>query len=62
MKKQPPGQFLNHIKILIFSQMGGQVKEQCIPVEELTEADEVFCTGTAVGVAAVGSITYQGKR
>ena len=40
----------------------GQVKEQCIPVEEVMEADEVFCTGTAVGVAAVGSITYQGKR
>ncbi|KAJ9674140.1 hypothetical protein PVL29_023598 [Vitis rotundifolia] len=41
---------------------GYQVKEQCIPVEEVMEADEVFCTGTAVGVAAVGSITYQGKR
>ncbi|RVW56334.1 Branched-chain-amino-acid aminotransferase 2, chloroplastic [Vitis vinifera] len=41
---------------------GYQVKERCIPVEEVMEADEVFCTGTAVGVAAVGSITYQGKR
>ncbi|KAL6317057.1 hypothetical protein AAG906_029809 [Vitis piasezkii] len=41
---------------------GYQVKERCIPVEEVMEADEVFCTGTAVGIAAVGSITYQGKR
>lgn len=31
-------------------------------VEELLEADEVFCTGTAVVVSPVGSITYQGKR
>ncbi|CAN6539724.1 unnamed protein product [Malus baccata var. baccata] len=41
---------------------GYQVEERVIPVEELSEADEVFCTGTAVGVAPVGSITYQGKR
>lgn len=40
----------------------GQVKERAIPVNELIEADEVFCTGTAVGVAPVGSITYQHKR
>ncbi|PQQ05400.1 branched-chain-amino-acid aminotransferase 2 chloroplastic-like isoform X1 [Prunus yedoensis var. nudiflora] len=39
-----------------------QVEERPIPVEELSEADEVFCTGTAVGVAPVGSITCQGKR
>ncbi|XP_043711883.1 branched-chain amino acid aminotransferase 2, chloroplastic-like isoform X2 [Telopea speciosissima] len=41
---------------------GYQVEERPIPVEELFEADEVFCTGTAVVVAPVGSITYQGKR
>ncbi|KAF9613787.1 hypothetical protein IFM89_011511 [Coptis chinensis] len=41
---------------------GYQVEEREIPVEELIEADEVFCTGTAVVVAPVGSITYQGKR
>lgn len=40
----------------------GQVKERAIPINELIEADEVFCTGTAVGVAPVGSITYQDKR
>ncbi|KAM1118748.1 hypothetical protein ACFX2I_043024 [Malus domestica] len=41
---------------------GYQVEERVIPVDELSEADEVFCTGTAVGVAPVGSITYKGQR
>ncbi|XP_048227343.1 branched-chain-amino-acid aminotransferase 2, chloroplastic isoform X2 [Ricinus communis] len=39
-----------------------QVEERAIPVDELMDADEVFCTGTAVGVAPVGSITYQDRR
>lgn len=39
-----------------------QVEEREVPVEDLMEADEVFCTGTAVVVAPVGSITYSGKR
>ncbi|KAF5189194.1 Branched-chain-amino-acid aminotransferase [Thalictrum thalictroides] len=39
-----------------------QVEERLIPVEELLEADEVFCTGTAVVVSPVGSVTYLGKR
>ncbi|CAI0464321.1 unnamed protein product, partial [Linum tenue] len=38
------------------------VEERAVAVDELAEADEVFCTGTAVGVASVASITYQGKR
>ncbi|KAB2093292.1 hypothetical protein ERO13_A02G079800v2 [Gossypium hirsutum] len=42
--------------------LGFQVEERSISVHELTEADEVFCTGTAVGVAAVGSVTYRGTR
>ncbi|KAH1096976.1 hypothetical protein J1N35_013897, partial [Gossypium stocksii] len=42
--------------------LGFQVEERFISVHELTEADEVFCTGTAVGVAAVGSVTYRGTR
>lgn len=41
---------------------GYTVEERSIPIEELLEADEVFCTGTAVVVASVGSITYQGER
>lgn len=39
-----------------------QVEERVIPVDELINADQVFCTGTAVVVAPVGSITYQNKR
>ncbi|POO03754.1 Aminotransferase class IV [Trema orientale] len=38
------------------------VEESDISVDELMEAEEVFCTGTAVGVASVGCITYQDKR
>ncbi|XP_020533769.1 branched-chain-amino-acid aminotransferase 2, chloroplastic isoform X2 [Jatropha curcas] len=41
---------------------GYQVEERAIQVDELKVADEVFCTGTAVGVAPVGNITYQGTR
>ncbi|KAF8410271.1 hypothetical protein HHK36_002796 [Tetracentron sinense] len=41
---------------------GYQVEERPIPVEDLIDADEVFCTGTAVVVAPVGNITYLGKR
>ncbi|GAY61363.1 hypothetical protein CUMW_209390 [Citrus unshiu] len=39
-----------------------KVKERAIPVEELFDAEEVFCTGTAVGVNSVNSITYQDTR
>ncbi|XP_077233955.1 branched-chain amino acid aminotransferase 2, chloroplastic-like isoform X2 [Tasmannia lanceolata] len=41
---------------------GYQVEERLIEVEELLNADEVFCTGTAVVVSPVGSITYLGDR
>ncbi|OMO57451.1 Aminotransferase, class IV [Corchorus olitorius] len=46
----------------IAQDLGYQVEERAISVDELREADEVFCTGTAVGVASVGSVTYQGRR
>lgn len=45
----------------IASDLGYQVEERPIPIEELLDAHEVFCTGTAVGVAPVGSITYKGN-
>ncbi|GMI78468.1 branched-chain amino acid transferase 2, branched-chain amino acid transaminase 2 [Hibiscus trionum] len=48
--------------IEIAHDLGYQVEERRISVNELMEADEVFCTGTAVGVASVGSVTYKGKR
>lgn len=41
---------------------GFQVEERMVPIEELLDADEVFCTGTAVVISPVGSITYMGKR
>ncbi|KAE8714377.1 Branched-chain-amino-acid aminotransferase 2 [Hibiscus syriacus] len=48
--------------IEIARDLGYQVEERAIWVNELREADEVFCTGTAVGVASVGSVTYKGRR
>ncbi|MQL79491.1 hypothetical protein Taro_011922 [Colocasia esculenta] len=41
---------------------GYEVEERIVSVDELIDADEVFCTGTAVVVAPVGSITYQHQR
>ncbi|XP_028764252.1 branched-chain amino acid aminotransferase 2, chloroplastic [Neltuma alba] len=41
---------------------GFQVEERSVSVDELLDADEVFCTGTAVVVSPVGSITHLGKR
>eukprot|EP00262_Sarcandra_glabra_P009999 TRINITY_DN24849_c0_g1_i2.p1 TRINITY_DN24849_c0_g1~~TRINITY_DN24849_c0_g1_i2.p1 ORF type:complete len:319 (+),score=58.01 TRINITY_DN24849_c0_g1_i2:366-1322(+) len=41
---------------------GYQVEERPVPIEELTDADEVFCTGTAVVIAPVGSVTHHGIR
>ncbi|KAL2348286.1 hypothetical protein Fmac_002286 [Flemingia macrophylla] len=41
---------------------GFQVEERLVSVDELLDADEVFCTGTAVVVSPVGSITYLGKK
>ncbi|PKA58128.1 Branched-chain-amino-acid aminotransferase 5, chloroplastic [Apostasia shenzhenica] len=41
---------------------GFEVEERLIPIEELLNADEVFCTGTAVVVSPVQSVTYHGKR
>ncbi|KAK4782859.1 hypothetical protein SAY86_007233 [Trapa natans] len=41
---------------------GFQVEERLVEVGELLQADEVFCTGTAVVISPVGSITYRGQR
>ncbi|KAG6585726.1 Branched-chain amino acid aminotransferase 1, mitochondrial, partial [Cucurbita argyrosperma subsp. sororia] len=41
---------------------GYEVEERAIDMDELFDAREVFCTGTAVGVAPVGSITCMDKR
>ncbi|KAF5747292.1 branched-chain-amino-acid aminotransferase 5 chloroplastic-like isoform X2 [Tripterygium wilfordii] len=41
---------------------GFKVEERQVAVDELLDADEVFCTGTAVVVSPVGSITYMSRR
>nr|GEX05312.1 branched-chain-amino-acid aminotransferase 2, chloroplastic-like [Tanacetum cinerariifolium] len=42
--------------------IGYKVEERSVTIDELMEADEVFTTGTAVSVATVGSVTYNGQR
>ncbi|XP_074294305.1 branched-chain amino acid aminotransferase 2, chloroplastic-like [Silene latifolia] len=42
--------------------LGFEVVEEPVSVDELLDADEVFCTGTAVVVSPVGSITYKDER
>nr|PNR26775.1 hypothetical protein PHYPA_030256 [Physcomitrium patens] len=39
-----------------------KVNERPVPVDEILAADEVFCTGTAVVVNPVGSITHGTSR
>ncbi|KAL3580343.1 hypothetical protein D5086_018178 [Populus alba] len=39
-----------------------KIEERAIPLEELINADEAFCTGTAIAIKTVGSVTYQGQR
>eukprot|EP00250_Pteridium_aquilinum_P008782 c18204_g1_i1 orf=124-1368(+) len=41
---------------------GYEVEERPVSVDELRDADEVFCTGTAVVISPVGSILLQGDR
>uniref|UniRef100_A0ACD5VBV6 Uncharacterized protein n=1 Tax=Avena sativa TaxID=4498 RepID=A0ACD5VBV6_AVESA len=48
--------------IVVANSKGYKVEERPVSVDELLDADEVFCTGTAVVVSPVGSITYLGKR
>uniref|UniRef100_A0A0D9ZP50 Branched-chain-amino-acid aminotransferase n=1 Tax=Oryza glumipatula TaxID=40148 RepID=A0A0D9ZP50_9ORYZ len=42
--------------------LGFQVEECLITIDELLDADEVFCTGTSVVLSSVGCIVYQGRR
>ena len=39
-----------------------QVQERDVSVDELLEAEEVFCTGTAVVVKAVETVTFHDKK
>ncbi|KAK7368894.1 hypothetical protein VNO80_10927 [Phaseolus coccineus] len=42
--------------------LGYQVMERSISVEEMLVADEMFCTGTAVVLTSVASVTYKETR
>ncbi|CAN7029265.1 unnamed protein product, partial [Brassica rapa subsp. trilocularis] len=44
------------------SDIGYQVQERDVSVEELLEAEEVFCTGTAMVVKAVETVTFHDKK
>jgi len=46
----------------IAQNLGFQVEEHNITIDELLGADEVFCTGTAVVLSPVGSITYRERK
>lgn len=48
--------------IEIARNLGFQVEERLITIDELLDADEVFCTGTAVVLSPVGCIVYHGRR
>uniref|UniRef100_A0A2N9GWJ7 Branched-chain-amino-acid transaminase n=1 Tax=Fagus sylvatica TaxID=28930 RepID=A0A2N9GWJ7_FAGSY len=48
--------------IEIARSQGFQVEERLVSVEELLVADEVFCTGNAICLLPVGSITYMDRR
>lgn len=48
--------------IEIAGKLGFQVEERLIEIDDLLDADEVFCTGTAVVLSPVGCIVYHGRR
>ena len=49
-------------EIMIQSILLVQVHEHLVPMDELMDADEVFCTSTTVVISPVGSITYLDRR
>lgn len=48
--------------IELAKQKGYTVEERDVSVEEVIAAEECFCTGTAVVVVPVGSVTYRGEK
>eukprot|EP00898_Chlorokybus_atmophyticus_P007040 jgi/Chlat1/7337/Chrsp59S06967 len=44
------------------SDLGYEAVEEKVTVDDLFDAEEVFCTGTAVVVSPVGSVTYGERR
>ena len=48
--------------VTLLGDVGYDVSEEPVSIEDAMQADEVFTTGTAVVVSSVGSITYQGTH
>ncbi|KAJ0981845.1 hypothetical protein J5N97_010100 [Dioscorea zingiberensis] len=48
--------------IEIARDQGYQVEEKLVSMDEVIDADEIFCTGTAVVLTPVDTITYCGQR
>ncbi|KAK3244812.1 hypothetical protein CYMTET_45597, partial [Cymbomonas tetramitiformis] len=48
--------------IEIAQSRGYEVEERPVTIEEALEADEIFCTGTAVVTVPVGSLTFRGEK
>jgi len=47
--------------IQLAKEMGIKVIEKKLDIEQILEAEEVFCTGTGASISSVGSITWKGK-
>ena len=47
--------------IQLARQLGYEVEEAPVSITEAMAADEIFTTGTAVVVSAVGSLTYKAR-
>lgn len=48
--------------IEIAMEFGYQVEERPVPLQEMFGAEEIFCTGTAMVVNSVASLTYRNKK
>jgi len=48
--------------ITLAKELGFKVLEAPLPIAEVMEAKEAWCTGTAAVITPVGSVTYKGKR
>ena len=56
-----PGITRNSILHLAANQFGLDIKEDDLLLEDIFNADEAFCTGTAVVITPIGQITYKGS-
>ena len=48
--------------IQILRDMGRTVVEERVSIDQLTDGEEAFVTGTAVGVCPIGSVTFNGVQ